>query len=129
LADDAWLDSVAALLTERSLALWSDETLGKFKAEAVAFAGQLKRWAALMLEHRDKQAEAGSLVRIHVTAASGKEHTLLVTKGAPVTADQMKKAIREVVDLNPEEAPLALAEALAELLGNSDTKAKKNAKD
>ncbi len=129
LTDDAWLDSVAALLAERGLALWSDETLGKFKAEAVAFAGQLKRWAALMLEHRDKQAEAGSLVRIRVTAASGKEHTLLVTKGAPVTADQMKKAIREVVDLNPEEAPLALAEALAELLGNSDTKAKKNAKD
>jgi hypothetical protein len=68
-------------------------------------------------------------VRVQVTAASGKEHTLLVTKGAPVTADQMKEAIRKVVDLNPEEAPLALAEALAELLGNSDAKEKKNAKD
>jgi hypothetical protein len=41
----------------------------------------------------------------------------------------MKEAIRKVVDLNPEEAPLALAEALAELLGNSDAKEKKNAKD
>jgi len=129
LADDAWLDSIAAFLGDRTLTLWSDETLGKFRAEAVAFAGQLKRWAALMLEHGDKQAETGSLVRIRVTAASGREHTLLVTKGATVTADQMKKAIREVVELNPDEAPLALAEALAELLGSSEAKPEKNAKD
>ncbi len=129
LADQAWLDSMAAVLGERTLALWSDDTLGKFRAEAVAFAGQLKRWASLMLEHRDKKAEAGSLVRIQVTAASGKEHTLLVSKGAPVTADQMKIAIREVVDLNPEEAPLALAEALAELLGGPESKPKKKTND
>lgn len=129
LADEAWLDSVAALLGERTLVLWSDETLGKFRAEAVAFAGQLMRWAALMLEHRDKKAEAGSLVRVRVTAASGKEHTMLVSRGATVTADQMKKAIRGVIDLNPEEAPLALAEALAELLGGSEAKPMKKTND
>ena len=120
---------MGALLGERTLELWSDETIGKFRAESMVFAGQLKRWAALMLEHRDKKAGTGSLVRIHVTAASGKEHTLLVNKEG-VPADEMKKAIRRVIELNPQEAPLALAEALAELLGSADANEKgKNAKD
>ena len=130
LADEAWIDSMGALLGERTLELWSDETIGKFRAEAMVFAGQLRRWAALMLEHRDKKAAAGSLVRIHVTAASGREHTLLVNKETGVTAEEMKRAIRGVVDLNPEEAPLALAEALAELLGSADANDKaKNAEN
>ena len=130
LPDEAWIDSMGALLGERTLELWSDETIGKFRAESMVFAGQLKRWAALMLEHRDKKVGTGSLVRIHVTAASGKEHTLLVNKETGVTADEMKKAIRRVIELNPQEAPLALAEALAELLGSADANEKaKNAKD
>ena len=41
---------LGALLGERTLELWSDETIGKFRAESMVFAGQLKRWAALMLE-------------------------------------------------------------------------------
>lgn len=130
LPDEAWIDSMAALLGERTLDLWSDETIGKFRAEAAVFAGQLRRWAALMLEHRDKRATAGSLVRIHVTAASGREHTLLVSNEAGVTADEMKEAIRRVIELNPQEAPLALAEALAELLARGEVKeTRKNGKD
>jgi hypothetical protein len=130
LPDLAWVDSIAALLGERTIALWKDETLDKFKAEAIVFAGQLQRWAALMLDHRNRKASVGSLVRVHVTAASGKEHTLLVSQANGVTADDMKKAIQRVIDLNPEEAPLALAEALAELLAGREKKGKqKNAKD
>jgi len=122
LGDAAWIDSMAGLLGERSIALWKDETLEKFKAETLDFAGKLKRWVGLMLQLKSKPGGvAPSLVSVYVTGKSGKEHSLLVTDppNARPSSEELKKELRRVIALNPEEAPLALAQALAEVLSET----------
>jgi hypothetical protein len=119
LSDDAWIESIAALLGERSIALWKDETLDKFKAETIEFSGKLKRWVELMLHLKSKPSSA-SLVSVYVTGTSGKEHSLLVTDPPQVRAssEELKKELRRVIAMNPDEAPQALAQALAEVLSD-----------
>lgn len=119
LSDDAWIESMAALLGERSIALWTDETLDKFKAETIEFSGKLRRWVALMHELKSKPSSV-SLVSVYVTGTSGKEHSLLVTDPPQMRAssEELKKELRRVIAMNPDEAPQALAQALAEVLSD-----------
>ena len=131
LTDDAWIESIAALLGERSIALWKDETLDKFKAETIEFSGRLKRWVALMHHVKSKPTSA-SLVSVYVTGTSGKEHSLLVTDPPQVRAssEDLKKELRRVIAMNPVEAPQALAQALAEVLSDPAVQeTKKRGKD
>ena len=132
LADAAWIESMAALLSERSLVLWKDETLEKFKTEAIDFAGKLKRWVGLMAQLSSKPSGTASLVSVYVTGQSGKEHSWVVTDPPQVrrSSEEMKKELRRVIATNPEEAPLALAQALAEILSGPEIQdAKSNVKD
>jgi len=127
LSDDAWIESMAALLGGRSIAAWSDETLDKFKAETVEFAGKLKRWVVLMNQLRSKPSSA-SLVSVYVTDTSGQEHNWLVTDPPQIRAssEELKKELRRVIAMNPDEAPQALAQALAEVLSDPAVKEKIN---
>lgn len=120
LSDDAWIESMAALLGERSIALWTDETLDAFKSATIDFSGKLNRWVTLMHQLKSKPNSA-SLVSVYVTGTSGKEHALLVTDPPQVRAssEQLKNELRRVIAMNPGEAPLALAQALAEVLSGS----------
>jgi len=128
LADVAWIESMAALLGERSIELWKDETLEKFKGEAIDFAGKLKRWVGLMLQLKSKPSGAASLVSVYVTGKSGKEHSWVVTDPpqARASSEVLKKELRRVIATNPAEAPLALAQALAEILSASAIQEFKN---
>ena len=128
LADPVWLDSIAGLLGERSLALWKDETLERFQGEALDFAGKLKRWVGLMVQLKSKPGgTAPSLVSVYVTGKTGTEHALLVTSHKRASSEELKKSLRSVIAMNPEEAPAALAQALAELL-SGETEASKRGK-
>jgi len=128
LADVAWIESMAALLGERSIGLWKDETLEKFKAEAIDFAGKLRRWVGLMVQLKSKPSGAASLVSVYVTGKSGKEHSWVVTDPpqARASSQELKKELRRVIATNPDEAPLALAQALAEILSGPAIKETKD---
>ena len=57
---------------------------------------------------------------VYVTGTSGKEHSLLVTDPPQVRAssEELKRELRRVIAMNPDEAPQALAQALAEVLSD-----------
>lgn len=132
LPDVAWIESMAALLGQRSIALWKDETLETFRAEAIDFAGKLKRWVGLMVQLKSKPSGAASLVSVYVTGKSGTEHSLLVTDPpqARGSSEEMKKELRRVISMNRDEAPLALAQVLTEILsGRAMLETKKRGTD
>ena len=70
---------------------------------------------------------APSLVSVYITGKTGKEHALLVTSHKRASSEELKKSLRSVIAMNPEEAPAALAQALAELL-SGETGASKRGK-
>lgn len=75
LVDQAWLDSVASLLTSRRLDAWRDDTADKFGFEAKALALRLNRWLAAA---RAQATTKVPVLSVHVVDPSGRETATVV---------------------------------------------------
>jgi hypothetical protein len=98
--DNAWLDSVASLLTGKRIDAWQDDTVDNFTFEARAVAARLARWLAHM---KLQDADAAPIVSVHVVDTAGQENTVVVRKGTLTkeTADkvaQIKKMLASAKD-------------------------------
>ena len=69
--DEDWVDSVANLLTGRTLDNWKDDDLQTFCNVALAQAGRLKRLVALLADH----GQGNGLCAVHLTLGTGEEYS------------------------------------------------------
>jgi hypothetical protein len=75
MADDAWLDSVASLLTGRRPDAWRDRDLDTFMFEVRALVPRLARWLAAA---RAGVAARAPVLSVHVVSPDGGEASLVV---------------------------------------------------
>jgi hypothetical protein len=98
--DNAWLDSVASLLTGKRIDAWQDDTVDNFTFEVRAIAARLARWLAHM---KLQDANSAPMVSVHVVDTTGQESMVVVRKGmlTKETAEkvaQIKKMLASAKD-------------------------------
>ncbi len=118
LAEAKWLDSMASLLTSKSITNWTDQDYQGFCAEAKARAGQLERWMTLLLDRSSNRDALKDLLGLFVTNAAGSEQQLLVDRTRSVDAhrDEIRKRALELAGDHPMRAAQLLAQVLSTLL-------------
>ncbi len=96
LTDDKWLESVAGLVTHRSMDNWTDATVELFALEIKRFAAQLRRWIDLMLERGQIISGAENLVRVAVTDGAGHEFREVFHRDI-LSSEERQRAINAIV--------------------------------
>jgi hypothetical protein len=117
LTDERWLDSVASLLVQRSLDVWTDDTISLFAQTVTDISGHYRRWLRLVIQRKGAPRAAERFLSLTLTGANGKESALLVA-----TTEHSTRIARNVLDLlakdvgvDPQTAAAALAQALQDL--------------
>lgn len=117
LTDEKWLDSIASLLVERPLDVWTDETIVLFSQALTEMCGQYRRWMRLVLQRGSASRTAERFVGLTLTMPGGQESSLLIATNAT-----SKKVAQSVLELIAEQAggdtqvaAAALAQALQDL--------------
>jgi hypothetical protein len=119
MADHAWLDSIAGLLSGRRLQEWQDSSLDQFQFEVRTVARRMARWLSLA---RSNVATSVPLVSIHVVDMGGQEQTVVVRRGDR-SRSRSEKAdkIRGVLGTNPDAAEI-LGQLIVEYLSTAPSK-------
>lgn len=110
LADDAWLDSLASLLTTRRLDAWRDDTLDRFSFEVRALAIRLNRWLAAA---RAQDARRVPVLSVHVVDPAGNETAAIVHPGQQRTDKALVGKLRTLL-AGRSDAAFVLGQLLAE---------------
>ncbi|MGE8130059.1 hypothetical protein ACQKQD_24065 [Methylobacterium sp. NPDC080182] len=110
LSDDAWLDSLASLLTTRRLDTWRDDTLDRFSFEVRALAIRLTRWLAAA---RAQDAQRVPVLSVHVVDPSGHESAAIVHPGQQRVDKALAGRLRTLL-AGRSDAAFVLGQLLAE---------------
>ncbi len=111
LTDEKWLESIAGVVTERSMDNWTDETIGTFSTGIRGLAGQLRRWMDLMINHGQTVSGAERLLRIAITDGAGQEFREVFYRDelSDETKNKALQALRDATGIPEEELGTLLA--------------------
>lgn len=114
LTDEKWLDSVASLLVQRPLDMWTDETMESFARAATEIGGHYRRWLRLVMQRKEAPRAAERFVSVTLTGATGQESALFVAKSEQ--SAKLARTILDVLEKQPAADPHTAAAALTEAL-------------
>lgn len=114
LSDERWLDSVASLVVQRTLDVWTDSTLGQFESALIELCAQYKRWVRVV-NHRVRNPAIGErFVSLTMTLPNGSESAVFVVADdrTKAMANDLLARLGELTSVNRELMISTLGQAL-----------------
>jgi len=125
-SDSKWFESLVAMLGEKPMSTWTDETIVSFESTLYRVGSTLNKLAALRQVSRNRRAEAKNLIGIHIIDALGQEQTFTVNKTTQINAQEdAYKALKETLS-NAADPKSLLAQLLSEYANPEISNAQSN---
>ncbi|HBO1825034.1 TPA: hypothetical protein L4G09_005162 [Pseudomonas aeruginosa] len=122
LTDDKWLDSIASVVVQRPLDIWTDAQAPLFADKVYDLCGRYKRWLRVAMSRGEFERQAQRFVSVTLTLPSGEEAAMLLASDQETkqVADGLLKNLTKQVGGDLKMAASALAQALLQLQQDSD---------
>jgi len=122
LTDDKWLDSIASVVVQRPLDIWTDAQAPLFVNKVHDLCGRYKRWLRVAMPRGEFGRQAQRFVSVTLTLPSGEEAAMLLAsdKETKQVADGVLKDLTKQVGGDLKMVASALAQALLQLQQDSN---------